>query len=86
MTSTTRKTLTLYQHCDGSKNALLLSADGRHTAWIPKSLVDEPQALRIVTVNGAKLQRGEFGIEEWKAEEAGFIGHDDGEEQEELAL
>lgn len=86
MTASTRITLTLYQHCDGAKNALLLSSDGRHTVWIPRSLIDEPAATRPVKIDGVALQKGEFSIEDWKAEEAGFIGHDDDDRQEELAL
>lgn len=78
---TSRITITLYQHCDGSKNALLLSQDGRRTVWIPKSLVDEPDVTTPVKVNGIAIQKGTFAIEEWKAEEAGFVGHDADEGQ-----
>lgn len=69
--------LELYQH-DERPAALLLSLGGRYTAahWIPRSLIDEPPALKAVKVEGVALYRGRFAIERWKAEAVGFCEGD----------
>lgn len=82
---TDRTTLTLYRHDDEKSGGVLLSLDGWHTAWIPKQFVIEPATTILVKVRGQSLKKGQFEIETWKAEEAGFITGDD-ERQEELAL
>lgn len=77
----TRVSLELYQH-EESEKALLLSRDGNahRTQWIPRSLIDQPQATKLVNVNGVALQHGSFSIEKWKLDEIDWL--DEGNENQ----
>lgn len=67
-----RVSLELYRHNESDK-ALLLSRDGRRPKWIPLSQVNEPPSTRIVSVEGVKLAKGKYEIEEWIAKREGLL-------------
>ncbi len=77
--------LILYQ-LDRRPNAVWLSPDGSYSRaqWIPMKLCSCPPTLEMVPLKGHAVERGVFKIEQWKAEELGWLGFAKDERQGEL--